>query len=204
MDSHVWLDPNNAKAIVAHIASVLAAKSPASADIFKANAANAMARLDALSAELAETLKPVAGRPYVVFHDALQYFEARFGLTAVGAVTADPDTPPSGKRLADLRKKTATLGGICVFSEPNFETRVVQSIIEGSKARAGVLDPEGALVAAAAQIWRLGRCDDARASAAGLGKSCLAPGIFGASSRGEISGPLPLEHLAHSCITCGW
>lgn len=170
MDGHVWLDPNNAKAMVAHIAAVLAAKRPASADTFKANAAKATARLDVLSAELAGTLKSLAGKPYVVFHDALQYLETRYGLTAVGAVTADPETPPSGKRLADLRKKVATLGATCVFSEPNFETRVVQSIIEGSSARAGVLDPEGALVPPGAGAY------DAmmRALASSL-KACLAP-----------------------------
>ena len=170
MDGHVWLDPQNAKAIVAHIAKTLSAKHPASADLFAANAAKATQRLDVLAAELAETLKPVAGKPYVVFHDALQYLETRYALTPVGAVTADPETPPSGKRLADLRKKVSTLGATCVFSEPNFETRVVQSIIEGSKARAGVLDPEGALVPSGAGAY------DAmmRALATGL-RNCLAP-----------------------------
>ena len=169
MDGHVWLDPKNAKAMVAHIAKTLSAKRPASADLFNANAAKATQRLDALAAELAETLKPVAGKPYVVFHDALQYLEIRYGLTAVGAVTADPETPPSGKRLADLRKKVSTLGATCVFSEPNFETRVVQSIIEGSRARAGVLDPEGALIPSGAGAY------DAmmRGLAAGL-RNCLA------------------------------
>jgi zinc transport system substrate-binding protein len=146
MDGHIWLDPDNAKAIVAHVAKVLAEKRPASAAILQANAAKATARLDALSRELETALKPVAGKPYVIFHDALQYFEARFGLTAVGAVTADPEVPPSGKRLVDLRKKVGSLGATCVFSEPTFETRVGQSIVEGTRARLGQLDPEGILI----------------------------------------------------------
>jgi zinc transport system substrate-binding protein len=146
VDGHIWLDPDNGKAIVAQIAKVLSDKRPASAETFKANAGKATARLDALSRELETSLKPAVGKPYVIFHDALQYFEARFGLTAVGAVTADPEVPPSGKRLVDLRKKVSTLGATCVFSEPTFETRVGQSIVEGTQARIGQLDPEGILV----------------------------------------------------------
>ncbi len=147
MDGHVWLDPENGKVIVAHIAKVLSDKRPASAAVFKANADKANARLDALTKELESSLILAVGKPYVIFHDALQYFEARFGLTAVGAVTADPEVPPSGKRLVELRKKVATLGATCVFSEPTFETRVGQSIIEGTQARIGQLDPEGITVA---------------------------------------------------------
>lgn len=143
MDGHVWLDPDNAKAFITEIAKVLAAKRPAAADRINANAAKATARLDALRRELSAALQPVAGTPFVVFHDALQYFEARFGLTAVGAVTTDPEVPPSGKRLVELRKRVMGLSAACVFSEPTFETRVAQSIAEGTKARTGLLDPEG-------------------------------------------------------------
>lgn len=146
-DGHVWLDPENAKAMVAEIAKVLAEKRPQLAAAINANAAKATARLDALGTELASALRPAVGKPYVVFHDALQYFETRFGLAAIGAVTTDPETPPSGKRLIELRKIVSSLGATCVFSEPTFETRVGQSIVEGTKARVGVLDPEGIMVA---------------------------------------------------------
>jgi zinc transport system substrate-binding protein len=146
MDGHVWLDPDNGKAMVAHIARVLSSKRPTSAPAFQANAAKAVARLDALSREMEAVLKPVTAKPFVIFHDALQYFESRFGLTAAGSVTADPEVPPSGKRLVELRKKVSTLGATCVFSEPTFETRVGQSIVEGTSARLGTLDPEGILV----------------------------------------------------------
>ncbi len=146
LDGHIWLDPDNAKLIVARVAKVLAEKRPGSAAVFQANAAKAALRLDALAQELEATLKPAVGKPYVIFHDALQYFEARFGVSAVGAVTADPELPPSGKRLVDLRKRVMSLGATCVFSEPTFETRVGQSIVEGTKARVGQLDPEGILV----------------------------------------------------------
>lgn len=144
IDGHVWLDPANATVMVDHIAERLAAKDPSRAATYKANAAQAKERIGDLGRELEASLKPVAGRPYVVFHDAYQYFEARFGLTPVGAVTINPEVPPSGKRLAALRDKIAKLGASCIFSEPNFEAKVVQVVAEGSKARSAQLDPEAA------------------------------------------------------------
>lgn len=170
MDGHVWLDPANAKAIVAHIAKVVGELRPAAAPALQANAAKALARLDALDTELAGLLKPVAGRPYVVFHDALQYLEVRYGLTPAGSITTDPEVPPSGKRLADLRRKVGTLKAACVFSEPNFEARVTAAITEGTSAKTAQLDPEGALVPAGPDMYDALMRGVARSLA-----GCLAP-----------------------------
>lgn len=153
IDGHVWLDPANAVAMVNLIADQLAAKDPARAAAYKSNAARAKEQLAALSQELESSLRPVAGRPYVVFHDAYQYFEARFGLTPVGAVTINPEIPPSGKRLAALREKISKLGATCIFSEPNFEAKVVQAVSEGSNVRAAQLDPEAAMLQPGADLY---------------------------------------------------
>ena len=40
---------------------------------------------------------------YVVFHDAYQYFEKRFGLAPVGAIALSDASKPSPARLAELR-----------------------------------------------------------------------------------------------------
>ena len=101
------------------------------------------ADLAALASELAGKLKPIAGKPYIVFHDAFQYLEARYDLNAVGSISISPDVPPSAKRLSDLRKKVVSLGAVCVFAEPQFDTRLVQNLVEGTSARTGTLDAEG-------------------------------------------------------------
>ena len=142
-DGHSWLDPVNAKVLVDRIAQVLSAKEPANAARFTANAAALKTKLDELSAELARDLAPVAGKPYIVFHDALQYFERRYKLRVVGSISISPDVPPSAKRLSTLRKKIASLGAVCVFAEPQFDTRLVDNVIEGTRARTGTIDPEG-------------------------------------------------------------
>ncbi len=142
-DPHVWLDPDNAKAMVRQIADVLAEIAPDKAAAIKSNAEAELARIDSLSAELERELKPLAGKPFIVYHDAYQYLENRFGLTAVGSLTVSPDAAPSGRRLRALRKKITTAKAECVFAEPQFEARVNKSVVEGTKARSGTLDPEG-------------------------------------------------------------
>lgn len=145
-DGHVWLDPQNARKMITEIARVLSEASPADADKFKANAERASEALDTLQAEIASELEPIKGKPYVVFHDAYQYFERRFGLTAVGSITVNPEAQPSAKRLTEIRKKLTDLSASCVFAEPQFQPKLVAAVTENTKAHTGTLDPEGALV----------------------------------------------------------
>lgn len=143
LNSHLWLDPANARAIVTATAEALAAKDPAGAETYRTNAERTLQQLDALDAELKAALAPVKDKPFVVFHDAYQYFEARYDLSAVGSITVSPDRRPSAKRLSAIRAKIGGLGAACVFAEPQFEPALVQTVVEGTKARTGVLDPEG-------------------------------------------------------------
>jgi zinc transport system substrate-binding protein len=152
-DMHFWLDPQNAKLMVSHIAATLSEADPENAAAYQANAEVTLAGLDALQTELADMLAPAQGKPFVVFHDAYQYFEARFGLTLAGTVTVTPDTTPGAARIDELRARVTELGATCVFAEPNFEPAVVETIIEGSTAKAGVLDPEGGALAEGPDLY---------------------------------------------------
>ncbi|CAO3361551.1 zinc ABC transporter substrate-binding protein [Azospirillum palustre] len=144
LNSHIWLDPANARAIVAATADALAARDPADAEAYRSNADRTLQAIDALDAELKATLAPLKDKPFVVFHDAYQYFEARYDLSAVGSITVSPDRRPSAKRLSAIRAKIAGLNAACVFAEPQFEPTLVRTVVEGTNARTGVLDPEGA------------------------------------------------------------
>ena len=142
-DGHIWLDPENAKAIVKGVAEVLAAKSPENADRIKTNSAALTARIAALEAEIKAELAPVKDKPFIVFHDATQYFERYFGLKAAGSITVSPEVQPGVKRLSAVRKKIAGLEAACVFAEPGFQPNLVAAVTEGTTARSGTLDPEG-------------------------------------------------------------
>jgi zinc transport system substrate-binding protein len=143
-DPHLWLDPQNAIAMTAAIAAELAKLDPAHEAVYRANGARRIAALKALDKELAAKLAPLRGRPYLVFHDAYHYFEARYGLKPAGAVTVAPDRPVGPRRIETLR--TAILQGhvACIFREPQFPPKLIGTLDEGSGVRIGVLDPLGA------------------------------------------------------------
>jgi zinc transport system substrate-binding protein len=153
MNPHVWLDPDNAKAMAAHIASVLGTADPANADVYADNA-EALARdLEALQSEIAAKLAPVKERPFLVFHDAYHYFEARFGLNGLGAIVLNPETPPGARRLQEIRHRIEEAGVACVFSEPQFEVGYVTTVLDGTGARTASLDPLGVKVEPGANAY---------------------------------------------------
>jgi zinc transport system substrate-binding protein len=142
-DAHIWLDPVNAVAMARRIVAVLGDADPAHRADYERNGAALIERLNQLNRELAGELAPIRDRPYVVFHDAYQYFEQRYGLGAVGSITLSPEQRPGAKRVAEIQARIRDLGVRCVFGEPQFQPTLVETVIAGSGARRGVLDPEG-------------------------------------------------------------
>lgn len=143
-DLHAWLDPRVAAAMVGVIATELSRADPVHAARYAQNAATLNGRLATLDRELEESLAPLLGRPFIVFHDAFQYFERRYGLSGVGSLSIEPHNSPGARHLAALRDRIETGRVVCVFAEPQFEPKLVHSLIEGTPARAGTLDPIGA------------------------------------------------------------
>ncbi len=143
IDPHVWLDPVNAIAMVRAMAQTLARVDPPHGRRYDANATRLIARIEGLDRDLATLLAPVRRLPYVVFHDAYGYFEDRYELASIGAVALDPGRTASARRVADIRQRLRDGGALCVFTEPQFEPRLIATLTEGTAARVGVLDPLG-------------------------------------------------------------
>ncbi|HRD66806.1 MAG TPA: zinc ABC transporter substrate-binding protein [Candidatus Competibacter sp.] len=142
-DPHAWLDPAAAAAMVRQIVATLGEVDPGHRADYERNGAALVGRLNQLDRQLATELAPVKSQPYIVFHDAYQYFERRYGLSGVGSITLDPERRPGAKRVAEIRARVRDLSVRCVFGEPQFQPALVETIIAGSNARRGVLDPEG-------------------------------------------------------------
>ncbi|WP_316976704.1 zinc ABC transporter substrate-binding protein [Shumkonia mesophila] len=152
-DMHVWLDPTNAEAMVDAIVAALGRRDPANAQAYAANGASLRGRLDGLKGEIEATLAPVAGKPFMVFHDAYQYFEEAFGLKAAGALSVAPQRLPGAKRLGELRERLTSAGVRCVFREPQFAPKLAETLVDGTPARIGVLDPLGAGLKAGPDLY---------------------------------------------------
>jgi zinc transport system substrate-binding protein len=152
-DTHLWLDPMNAKAMATMITTTLVAADPANALTYQGNAKALDDRLDALDTEIKGMVAPVKGKPFIVFHDAYQYFEHRYGIRVAGSITVSPETIPGAERVSEIHRKVGELGATCVFAEPQFEPRLVNVVIEGTRAKSGVLDPEAATLKAGPDLY---------------------------------------------------
>ncbi|NEX45886.1 zinc ABC transporter substrate-binding protein [Pseudotabrizicola algicola] len=147
LDPHAWLDPANAKVWVGAIAAELARLDPENAATYQANAAAAQARIDALDAELSALLTPVAGQPFVVYHDAYGYFASHYGLNVAGTVALGDASSPGAARLRELSQTVAAEDGLCLFPEAQHDPALVVQMADGTTARIGAaLDPEGSTI----------------------------------------------------------
>ncbi len=141
-DPHVWLDPMNAKVIVKEIENQLVKLDPDNSSKYKANSKKAQSELDNLTKNIKKDLK--GNLRFVVFHDAYQYFENRFGIKVLGALTVNPDVLPGAEQLSEIREVIEHEKVNCLFSEPQFNPAIIKSIAKDTKIKTGVLDPLGA------------------------------------------------------------
>jgi zinc transport system substrate-binding protein len=146
IDVHFWLDPVNAIVLSGYLAQQFAEMDPDHAARYRENAEKLEARLAALDAELNATFKGLSDKPFIVFHDVTQYLEHRYGLQGLGAVTLSPERAPGARRLEEIRDTIGRAKAICVFSEPQFPPKLVETLTEGTKAKIGVLDEIGAAI----------------------------------------------------------
>lgn len=146
VDGHLWLDPENAKAIVRLAADRLSALDPVNAARYAANARDVEGRLNELDRTLRAQFFSLSGRSFVVFHDAYQYLERRYALSAVGAISVDPGRLVGARRIRDIRARIVASHAACVFGEPEFQPALLATVTEGTGAHAGVLDDLGVRV----------------------------------------------------------
>ncbi|SFC01897.1 zinc ABC transporter substrate-binding protein [Tropicimonas isoalkanivorans] len=142
-DPHAWLDPANAQVWLTAIAEALSAIDPENGTAYADNAAAAQAELATLGADITDELAPLGDVRFIVLHDAFQYFERRFGLQAVGALSLGDAADPTAARVAALRDEVRRAGVSCMVTEPQFNAALVDTVAEGANVKTVVLDPLG-------------------------------------------------------------
>ena len=143
-DPHAWLDPENAKFWIGHIRNALSEQDPENAATYTSNAATAIASLDALIQSTNTRISQLGNPQFIVFHDAYQYFEKRFGIAAAGSISLGDAEAPSPARINEIRETVKELGISCVFTEPQYNPGLVKNVFEGTRVSTiGVMDPLG-------------------------------------------------------------
>ena len=142
-DVHIWLSPDNAIKIVQKVNKVLSLYFPENSKIYNQNTTKFIDKIRNLKMELIKELSPIKNKPYIVFHDAYQYFEKTFELNAVGSVALEGDIASSPKQISIIKDKIVKSKASCVFQEPQFDSKLVKIVVEGTDAKIGTLDPLG-------------------------------------------------------------
>ncbi len=143
-DIHIWLDPFNAKVIANNIAEELSKLDPANTSTYQNNRDKFVEKVSDTEEKISQQLDHYVS--YVTFHDAYQYFENRFDVASSGALTINPDVMPGARQLSDVRELMAVNDIHCIFSEPQFNPKVVEVIAEDTNTKMGILDPLGATI----------------------------------------------------------
>ena len=141
-DPHIWLDPMNAKIILDEMAIHLIENDQKNEKKYKENLKSAHKDLDKLTKKIKSDLNK--DFKSVVFHDAYQYFEKRFGINILGAFTVNTDVMPGAEQLAKIREVIEHDKVSCIFSEPQFNPDIIKAVAKDMNIATGVIDPLGA------------------------------------------------------------
>ena len=140
-DVHLWLDPSNAKIMVKKIAHVLSEADPANAKKYEQNANKTRLKIDKMIKDIDSNINKRAS--FITFHDAYQYFEKRFGIASMGTLTVNPDVQPGAKQVSEIQKLIKEKNIKCIFSEPQFNPKIINMLTQKTNTKTGVFDPLG-------------------------------------------------------------
>jgi ABC-type Zn uptake system ZnuABC Zn-binding protein ZnuA len=134
---HLWMDPENAKIYVAKIRDALIAVDPRHAEEYRQNATAYQAKLEALNDSIASKIKtiPPNHRYMIVFHNAWQYYNDRYGLVTLGFIEANPGQDPNPQQVAHLIDLARSHHVRAIFSEPEYSKKLADQIASNAGIR---------------------------------------------------------------------
>ena len=138
---HIWLDPENAKVMIRHIANALIATDPAHKEEYLRNLGDYLRRMDQVQTDLLERVAPLRDRRIVTHHPAWPYFARRFGFQIEGDILQQMGMEPSSTHLAEIAKRIKSGRIKVIVSEPQFNQKVVRALADETGARIVVLSP---------------------------------------------------------------
>jgi len=149
IDPHVWLDPRNLQAITLALSDSLQQHDAAHAALYQTNAMRILEQLVALDMHTEESFSQRGQRAFIALHDATQYFESRYQLTAVGTLFNGEELSPSIKDLARLRSLLVNKEVTCLLIEPSTNERWIETLTQGLSINVvpvdvlGLANPQG-------------------------------------------------------------
>jgi zinc transport system substrate-binding protein len=154
-DGHIWLDPVIGQSIVKIISETLANKDPQNAKLYAQNAKILILQLQNLDSDIKNRTAPLKEKNFITFHDAYQYFERRYDLQSVGSIAIHPENLPGAAAIRVLKERLSQTGVTCIFSEPQFDSKLIAVISEGTTVQSATLDPLGATLEPGPELYSM-------------------------------------------------
>jgi zinc transport system substrate-binding protein len=142
-DPHLWLDPLNAMTVAKQLEKRLSALDPEHERLYQHNVDAFIDKISTLNTDLDNRLSPIQSMPYLVYHDAFQYFEKSSGLRRLDSISARPDVPNSAARWVEMSRLLKFEKIHCIFSEPQYQTGQLKQFALENHVELGTLDPIG-------------------------------------------------------------
>ncbi|MFZ7239849.1 zinc ABC transporter substrate-binding protein ZnuA [Avibacterium avium] len=140
---HVWYSPRISQVVAEAVADKLTQQFPAKKALIEKNLAEFNRSLNAQNEKIKQQLAPVQKKGFYVFHDAYTYFNEAYGLNQVGAFTINPLVAPGAKKLAHIKEEIEEHKVGCLFAEPQFTPKVIETLHKSTGVKVGRLDPMG-------------------------------------------------------------
>ncbi|TID13841.1 zinc ABC transporter substrate-binding protein, partial [Avibacterium paragallinarum] len=144
---HVWYSPRISQVVAEAVADKLTQQFPAKKALIEKNLAEFNRTLNAQNEKIKQQLASVQKKGFYVFHDAYTYFNEAYGLNQVGAFTINPLVAPGAKKLAHIKEEIEEHKVGCLFAEPQFTPKVIETLHKSTGVKVGRLDPMGDAVA---------------------------------------------------------
>lgn len=142
LDPHIWINTDYAKLIIKQVLTKLITLDAEHQAQYHKNADRLYQKLDTLKQDIQNTIGAHKNVPYLVYHDAYQYFETEFGLQPATVINANPHAPMSAKKIIELQKMIQAKKIACVCTEPEFGDKVLNAL-DADNMKHVVLDALG-------------------------------------------------------------
>ena len=141
VNPHLWVSITNTMSQVRNIADGLASQDPKNAAGYEKNASLYLSSLDTLRKNAAKDLALLKTRDIITFHEAFPYFAKEFHLNILAVIEREPNSTPTARELEATIKTVKESGAKALFAEPQYSSRIAQTIAEATGAKIYTLDP---------------------------------------------------------------
>ncbi|OBW98501.1 zinc ABC transporter substrate-binding protein [Gallibacterium genomosp. 1] len=146
-DWHVWFSPKISEQVAEQLAQQLTQLYPQHQAKIAANLETFKQQLTTTNQQITQQLAEFKDQGFYVFHDAYRYFENAYGLQQTGYFTINPLIAPGAKKLAKIKEEINEHKVKCLFAEPQFTPKVLQTLQQSTNVKIGQLDPMGEKIA---------------------------------------------------------